>query len=370
MFRLIVDNAQRADAYLPVSWCIGDKEREIIEKFGIIHPHVLLVVASVYDDPYYSKTSEDEQVESFTEKSRYLVPLTAGTKYITFNRPGRYRLYASIVGDNFSSIKELRKKFLDRGKGGIDWNGHLYLPKPFLGRAELDINVGREFFAPEPSEWEQKYMSLWPPFRNTPNDQCAWRKRRIFAYTLLPILLGIWWPLRGIIGLILYLLGASFGIRGFAFTPVWNPNRDFLDIFGESLLSDSIFFRNENGTVQGWRLIFHPWIGVLSLILTRVIFGKPVTLWMFVKHLVAIYGIAFLVLPILAFLVYKMIQQVVATYRKSVEVYEMAVLKSENENLSLVQCETVTAYGGHPPRETLTLKFNGIKAKVCRPFSR
>jgi predicted ribonuclease toxin of YeeF-YezG toxin-antitoxin module len=96
MLKLLVPNAEVADSVLRVDWCVGPEELEIIQREKILNPHVLLVVGQKYVDYH---TRDGEAIEKHFEKSRYLVPMEAGTKFIEFHSPGKYEIHASIVGE-------------------------------------------------------------------------------------------------------------------------------------------------------------------------------------------------------------------------------------------------------------------------------
>lgn len=369
MFHLIVENNERADAYLPVSWCIGPEERGIILKTPILKPHVLLVVAELQPNPHYrEEATQHEQIYEFVERNVDLIPLSEGTKYLTFDHPGKYRLFATIVGDETGDIKKLRKTYLSRRASWIvDRTGEFSPSRPFLRKAEMDITVGEEFFAPEPPQWEKNYMALWPWFNKKPADQCNLRRRRMFAYTLMPVLLLVWWVLYTIIAGFVYSFSRFLGMRDIKFRPVWDHRQDFSDVFNDDTPFDSVFITNKDGDFRIATIPFHPVALFLMFLLSGWVFGQPSSASEVFLHLLYVYLGVYLVMPII-WLIFLGIGKMYKKYQPTEEEVRARQVALQEERLQSLVCDTMAEYGGHPPRRSLRLRFNGIKSQVCRPM--
>lgn len=114
----------------------------------------------------------------------------------------------------------------------------------------IDIEIDDTFFAPEPSGWESWWVNLW--FRSAPLDQCDFRRRRILAYTVQPLVIGVWIVLRTL----LCLLGATFcwlfAVRGVSLKPIFKPfETDFQDTWADvgnwEYDFDSVLFSRKDG---------------------------------------------------------------------------------------------------------------------------
>ncbi len=111
-----------------------------------------------------------------------------------------------------------------------------------LGSGCVEVDVPEELFAKKPWDWE------WTNdyFDSLPSDQCAFRKRRLFAFTIQPIFVGVKYAFIGIGAVVSWFLSLcaailllSVGIRG-NYEPLRHPLRDKPgEVFDG--VSDSVF---------------------------------------------------------------------------------------------------------------------------------
>lgn len=180
--KLIVESTESASPTIPVRWCVDRATLEEMQRRGVRHPYVLLVVRS-------EEQSRREQ--------RMLVPMHELASYVSFVLPGKNTVYAILVYppggtlDRRLTEKWLWSEFLSRSLG--DYNTSLFNPVDGSllsymtgGHAatSVTVSVPAELFAPKPPSWEKEWVNLW--FESAPKDQCAYRRRRVIAYTIQP----------------------------------------------------------------------------------------------------------------------------------------------------------------------------------------
>lgn len=383
---IISGDSKQADAFLPVSWCIEPKDTEKIVEKEIVNPHILFITASSKSDIF----SEEGEL-NWEETSREIIPINHQTVYTTFNRPGQHRVFATIIGDKDGVSKKLRKKIKDAWSGQfVKRSGDFTPPEPYLGKAVLDVYVPEEFFAPEPPEWEKSFMRLWFN-KDLPTDQCDWRKRRIFAYTLMMPLLLIYWAAQFIIRVA--VAGAYFvnGSRGIYFHPIWDFSEEISAIYKENHATwqNSIFRRDNKGNPRFLSLAMHP---MFLTIATVVLIASSAAIlavlgynwrilwelfrqawWVFLLFLAAGGGAA-----ALSGYVFNKLDAKWAKYKAGKEDPELAKARRERERvrrllaqrksqLELMTCDK-TAGGSLSSYHSMVLTFQGVKSKVCRPF--
>ncbi len=76
-------------------------------------------------------------------------------------------------------------------------------------KASLDVHVPAGCFAKPAPRWEQAWVNHW--FRHAPLDECEYRKRRLWAYSIQPPVMFVNWLIR--IGMTLLVVLTGFKIR-------------------------------------------------------------------------------------------------------------------------------------------------------------
>lgn len=225
MLQLVARSERQGSPTVTLRWCISKELLDELADHRAVLPHLLLVVAKVHDNRV-------EEVE------RRLIPLDQVMDFIDFHQSGKHSIQGVIVWHAGGNIRMLRAVILGgRFSGNIyqrsellDEEGNLLIPQE---RFELcDIHVGEEaacidikiaegHFATAPWLWESFWVNLW--FERPPRDQCAFRKRRMLAYsiqlpvvflyllalTLLRVATALWW--------------ISFARRGLNLRPIYHP---------------------------------------------------------------------------------------------------------------------------------------------------
>jgi hypothetical protein len=279
MLKLFIENAERSASVVPISWCVDRIALDELKKKEVSEPYLLI---SVYH--------HDENGVYGRETSRVLVELDKGMEFVEFDRAGKHTIHAAIIWSN--SNRWMKKKLLSR-YGHSDFNNRMYdydgdfktenlrrmedydrnvelrVSVKSLENAEasLEVVVGKEFFAPEPSEREKWWVNLW--FSNTPFDQCSFRRRRMVAYSIQPFAVLLWVLVITVIRFFFALFSALVGIRYTMWSPIIHPFiQNTSDIYtyggtdnrGYFRKANNVFFCYADGSSKPLFFRFlHPW---------------------------------------------------------------------------------------------------------------
>lgn len=257
---------QSAD--IPVSWCVSPTYLQAMEKAGIKDPHIFITVR------------ENHILSDILIKK--LVPITQRMTYIPVNYASEYAVAAWIVDgsvgrkkikmlladdDRYNGIRSHSNEYLNEGavignfSEGKSYGKVPYImntgdvrtaPIGFISRRVDEgyitsvafthdiINVPKEAFAPEPSEWMRDYINLW--HKGKPKDQCEFRRRAIIStvgmkWVAMIAFMITKWSAQLTIGLILMLLGWTIDVnlKYFVTKSLRHPFiSDFLDVSDDS----------------------------------------------------------------------------------------------------------------------------------------
>lgn len=130
-------------------------------------------------------------------------------QYLQLKKPGVHHLIFILLGE----ISESSKKFLLEKSNRMNYENGLYFNsieqlelfhKRQISYCETVISVPEEFFAIKPKTGIKKMIWQWVNLWNSfdPIDQCEYRKRAIFAFTIQPI----FWLIGFLVRLILVTL--------------------------------------------------------------------------------------------------------------------------------------------------------------------
>lgn len=169
------------NASLPVRWCVDQKTIDALEASGRSDPHILLVVIGK------GRYGQNEK--------RYLVPLGDMMTYVSFYCPGANKIYGAIVAhyDGRKGLQSLllMKTYRSYDTTVIDTDGEIRRDSNLqsyiiCNTSAQEVVIPKELFA-DPPEWEQRWVNL--RYRSQPIDECDYRRRRAFAYTIQPFLM-------------------------------------------------------------------------------------------------------------------------------------------------------------------------------------
>jgi hypothetical protein len=176
-----------------------------------------------------------EEMRARHTEVRQLVDLMEPMAIVGFNSPGINRVVALVVYDQ--SEGGLRDTYFTRHNGcyktdiiGSDDDtiviGEGGWKNGRLGSGYIEVGVPQELFAKQPRDWG--WVNSF--FNTPPRDQCAFRRRRIFAYTLQPVvwsmllaIVGFMGAIAGLVNLICIVCLLSVGVRGINYAPLRHP---------------------------------------------------------------------------------------------------------------------------------------------------
>lgn len=403
MFELHIADKDVTSGTVPISWCLDKELLASLAKRQITEPMLVIVIAPTKG---YHQSKEVRKV----------VPMRELMTYIDFHCAGENKIWGFVSPED-KALSE--RRFLKRDGTGYDttvlnssntecWYGSIDgITRDNSACACLTVDVPRECFAPEPSQWEKNWVNFF--FRDKPVDQCNFRRRRIFAYTVQPFLfLG---KMLGALPAILFALliadGGLFEVIKRFFQPLTYPVDDVY-----KGLSGSILVRSWDGENKDWDRVENPmqflWFAAKKgglLTFMPVVFLGVWLLWRFHKLmiLVKIGGIAvaivFAIILAITFTMSswggsfgKFLNKLLEYPLGLLENFIRWVAKKLFPRLSKADSESMEFWYQRPesekllvctsekkpltikalPKEARSVKlyFQAFKAQVCRPFSR
>jgi len=223
MLTLNISDTDVTTGSVPITWCLDNEDiKNIMESFDN-DPIVLIVVAP-------------QQRYSARKEIRYIVPLKDLMTYISFKRPGPNKIFAAVLDMDIKTARDVFLRKYDREylSHALNYEGTKIQHSKF-NETSLDVNVPEEAFAPEPPQWEKDWV-LWL-VSDKGLDQCDFRKRKIFAYTLQPIIFALNYLFRAL----LIFISASLLLESCSLKlltkPLQNNLCDSFDLFYERCLA-------------------------------------------------------------------------------------------------------------------------------------
>ncbi len=398
--KLIISETQVQDATIPVRWCLDRNELEKLKEQEVKNPSLLLVVTTPSGNEW-------------TEVDRYLIPLDQMLAYVQFHKPGKNRILAAVVWRLDGDVSKLKELFFERSsyhryeKNVLTYNGKSFQRDncqwEFIGgETELEVVVPKELFAKEPPAWEKWWVNKF--FETKPRDQCQYRRRRMIAYTIQPpivFLVVIFVSICRILaaGALLFL-----GKRKVDLRPIIHP---FLyhnsDVW--RCTAASVFLRDAEGKRRHWLVtFFSPPVFpafVATLVGVKFIFPSlPLMQWWhyLIGSLATMVGIAVVVYTLFAIIfilhsLFRLIfpvkikkswveewgewieRQMEKRYAEEAEKRRLAEVKksqlqAELEQLLICNGEFTPSLRALPKKkQTVYLRFQDLKAKVCKPYA-
>lgn len=355
-FELHISDNDITNGTIAVSWCVPKEILEALDKAGIKDPAIVLMTAP-YDGINHYKLKEYRKV----------VPLKDLMAYVEFRSSGTNRIWGFIDGkDEYSYFK--KRYYLDRFSNGkyvrgiVDPNlaQNFYFEHINYNAEPLTVEVPDSVFAKEPSEWEKKWVNLFHSYDAI--DQCQFRKRRLFAYSLqIPVALICW----TFAYLLPFIFAFLFGTRGLSAKPMLRPLQ-YPPLAALLVLKGGSYFYNPNET--GWRkYIKLPFMPIMLIAEFLCVYA--------LLHLGAAWATSLLrVLGMLAgiaiCIIFTIIKIVVHNERKQKD--PAWFMNGEHQKLLVCSDGKIKPKSvADLPKEnqSIRLKFSEIKSKICKPFS-
>ncbi len=361
---LVIENQNHVvqDATVPVKWKISEEVSEKLIEEQIENPHLLLFV-----------------VADGKEMSRELIPLMQKTHYVQLHKPGKNTIFAKIV---WGKDKRLWNKFLRRSRNEyetdvVDDVGVPCLSDSYHGiETNLSVEVPKELFAQKSSEWLTNWVNSF--FNEAPIDQCHFRKRMIFAFTIQPILAPFIILYRGIVVAELLICG----MRNINFRPLFHPFscRNY-EIKRNVQDNNSIFYarpkNRHSATEFCFRTSFHPVFWIASFLIavfffifdflpnfTSVIFATAI--FMAIVPVIIMAGI------LLVLAIQLTPSSIVERFKKAAERRSKKLLQAELETRKNLFSSLTRNGNILPPlrQRSIVLHYEAFKALVCKPYAK
>lgn len=341
-FRLLETDVQ--SACVPITWCI---DKEWLKDNGTDHD--ILFGTAPFGD---GKKAEWRGRGKITDL----------VKYVTFLRPGKSRIFV-IIPDQYYS--RFIRDWESRSNG--NWKDEIVsytesapeIINDFYWRQTgkvgfIDVELPEDVFASEPPAWEKRWVNFF--FSSPAKDQCDFRKRRLLAYSVQPVLILLMFIVRWIafLGLL------SCGTRGLNARPLVHPNECIEGIWEEA--DDPWIMEKTRGTG------FAP-MGVMIMLAPGVIIGSII-----LGLLMSLPTWTAILVPFAAIFFVIMVLGIIGSVGTYVERQSRVVSKDpkpikEIEYLGCPQ-RIVTLRDLPKEKRSIKLRFTGLKSRICAPYRR
>lgn len=234
--QLLVDSKRNAETSIALSWCLDRQTiQEIQRNPDIREAYLLLIVVSKQGSQYY---------ESRNVYQRQVVKLADPMTYIRFYKPGEHYILATICWQP-PTHGNSPQSLIYRGRHGYRSHVQRYnltevsdeqnkmleifdpLEFPHREFAFLRVEVAAGHFAKQPPQWIFDWVNLY--YETAPRDQCQFRNRAIWAFTLKPFYFLLRKLGRFVVGVFAIIVWALFAYREFRPLKALNPFADFDD---------------------------------------------------------------------------------------------------------------------------------------------
>lgn len=360
MLELHVSNNNVTSGAIPVSWCVDREMLNHLSEKGVKDPALVLCVAPVNN---YDSSKEVRKV----------VPLRDLMAYVDFRFPGEHRIWG-FVSSKFS-LREAKKYYLSKGGRDfiasiLNWDGDGFTSHNELldVKDPLMVVVPKDSFAPEPARWEKDWVN-WL-FLSKCVDQCHFRRRRMFAYTLQPLILlfNVLWRL---LGLFIALL---VGARNMSLKYVLHPLDYGLDISWKVIGGGTYFvtpFEEEwdSGLTNTqliltvlkkcWKLPLMP-----AILLFMVKFNLLVPISLLLLALIVVVALS-------VFFGTGTAADMFSLLMEKLQSSDFWYLQQDEVDLLVCSGDPKTDLSKLPAkRRTVKLYYQDLKSKICKPFAR
>jgi hypothetical protein len=368
MITLTIPDQDITSGSIPISWCLDHESiKELMDK-GNTNPTVLVVVAP--HEGYHIK-----------KENRYVCALSDLMTYISFRRSGLNRIHVILFNDNVAYVKD---NYLAKSRGEyittvlkgsdplVSWYENNYI------QTSIDVDVPSNVFAKEPSEWEKNWV-LWL-VKDKGLDQCDFRRKRLFAYTIQLFIFLVNFLIR----LLMTLLSASFLLRGFSFKYVIHPLStefsDSIELFSkpsillvksdrESAISkDPLKFSNYIKDIwfafkTHFSIVFTPFMTCFIIWLIYAL-GTETLVFLLMIFTIIPAVIFISLLGCWSYCKIKNNQPILLEPLKDKEEIDWLICNPDNTKSSFVKVSSLPS-----KKRTVKLRYQQVKSKICRPFS-
>jgi len=367
MLKIFIDDKDVTSGSIPLSWCLDEEAINSYVEQKCPDPYIVICVIPV----------EESSCIFLSKEKRFIAPIKDLMTYISFSTKGKNKIFAVICQSKSdaqalirrSSYGEYYRLSIAHVYGENDYCYTDYILGSFTNTAEsLEVEVPAECFAPDPPEWEQAWVNYWFPYK--PKDQCEYRRRRILAYTLQPLL----FILNMIIRITITIIALFCGSRNTTLQPLMHPLSNDFETVMNLIGGGTIFIGRGESTFKNYiRLLCAPFV---ILPLTLFVIGCIMGIIPIMKILLVFAGAITVVLIAFSIVFGADCIQYVRSYldRKNNQIEANEYWYMNKDNMDLILCDgkdKPTKLKDIPKKNrTIKLKFLDLKSRVCRPFSR
>jgi hypothetical protein len=368
MLQLQVASNDVSNGNLAVAWCVDAETLKTLADLNISDPQVVIITAPT---EHYHHSKE----------YRKIVPLKDLMTYVEFKSSGPNKIWAFI---SVRKPKETKNRYLRRENGVfytdlLQVDGSDFIEKHDVWDAPaVSVEVPQGAFAAEPPQWEKEWVNFW--FRQKPQDQCEYRRRRLLAYTVQPVAFFLLMFIRTM----MLLFASLYLSRGMTLKYIVHIMRydmdDTLDVFlggswaiahlpeddksSDPDLTFSYVFR------KLWKVSLTPaflvpmWLAYYFHVMIAVII--ILTILTVVVSLALVFSSGFV-----GGVMGKLLDRIAIWLDKK---QAAAPWYMDKEEIDAITCapgmKARTSVSALPAKHrTLRLRLESIKSKVCRPFS-
>ena len=126
--------------------------------------------------------SEDKDLET-TVSYTHRFDVVDMLAYVSFEKPGPNRIIAVVTSEPLYLMRLQRDNYPCASALKF-WAAEMKMPVFFSN--DLDLDVPEDCFAKEPTAFDKAWVNYMVPYAL--KDECAYRRRRLFAYTVQPII--------------------------------------------------------------------------------------------------------------------------------------------------------------------------------------
>lgn len=369
MFELKIADRDVSGGSIAVTWCVDQELIKQLADASVADPQVVICVAPA-DDKYSSR-----------KEYRKVVPLSDMMAYVEFRVPGPNKIWAFV---STGSKRGVRNEFLKKVSGEFESSilvdsGDEFASMRFsrLGAEPVSVFVPEEAFAPEPAQWEKDWVNHF--FKDKAIDQCHFRKRRLFAYTVQLLIMFLNLLLRAVIYVPALAIGAKNLSLKYLIHPLTYSLEETLRVMG----GGTWFVRTWQGDKgientspvtfnyvlrKFWSLPFMPIIGIPFFCIFYFHLWKALAVGVAAAALVALIlgGVWFFAEGAAT----KVLNAISDWVDELLGHRDMYYLDQDEMEMLICDGKTIRKIGDLPSKKrTLRLRFLNLKSKVCRPFS-
>ncbi|MDP3697755.1 MAG: hypothetical protein Q8R55_07150 [Candidatus Taylorbacteria bacterium] len=367
MVKLFVESTNLHSPVAAVRWCVDKNTINKLKEWGVSKPFMLFVVARENDG-------------EFREVDQKVVPLDQAMEYIDFHSPGKHRIFGCLVWGSRTKqvLARYFRSYHNHNGVLVDSEGNFHQPSSYshsdLDYGSVDVVVPDGYFAKEPAAWEKWWVNLW--YESKPVNQCHFRRRRLLAYSIQPLVVLGYVLCRTSLSLAHLIVLLLIGTRKIQYQAILHPFiYDRWDAAPDKL--SSVFLENSSGVER------HP-VYFLSIPLVQLVILGLLGLINWGLHWlglslgsVLLWLLAINVVVILAAIIVSMLGGWDKLFPEETEEQKTARRKLEMERLYAEYQDMVCSGVALQPsvsalpsqRRTFYLRFMEFKSKVCLPFA-